>query len=467
MDNNNFNFDSQPIEPIVTISEDKMSATLTLCRPIDGENYQLNELKSFLAKNNVKYGVDDKALQQMIDKKQYNTPVVIAHGRAPVAGEDGKYIYNFRTESSSAPRILEDGSVDYLNMDLFESVTSGQVVAEYIKPTGGIAGFTVTGQIRLAKAGAELPPLRGSGFTVSEDKTQYISFMNGRIELKDDGKIEISNLYTVSGDLDVSVGNVRFDGDVYVMGRMRSGLSIIANGNVVIDGHVGNVTIRSGGDVVLKNGMQCSKSGYIECAGNVSGRFFEAVKIKAQGDVNANYFFNCDIESGGKITVSGNKGLIIGGTASALLGIEAHGLGNLAEVPTYISVGITDDIIERYNDITEKIKKVETEIAVFEKNITIFQMAMKKGLKNEPKDKLLFEKIRQALELKLEEKEQYISSQKELNELMTSIGNAKIKVNGKACRGVHINMDNVHYAIPDTMSYPTFIREGGHIVTEL
>ena len=193
------------------------------------------------------------------------------------------------------------------------------------------------------------------------------------LKLKDDNEIEISNVYTVTGDLDVSVGNVRFDGDVYVMGRMRSGLSIIANGNVVIDGHVGNVTIRSGGDVILKNGMQCSKSGYIEmqrqCIGDA---FLKLSGLKQKENVNANYFFNCDIESGGKITVSGNKGLIIGGHARALLGIDAHGLGNIAEVPTYISVGITEEIINKFQDITQKIKQVDSEIDVLRKNINLF-----------------------------------------------------------------------------------------------
>lgn len=466
MDNITFNFEQETSESVVVISDDKMRAALTLCRPADGESYTLSYLKGLLARNGVKYGLNEAVLQQMIDMPIYNNSVVVAKGQEPVNGKDGCYTYNFRTQAKSAPRILEDGSVDYLNMDLFESVTAGQVVAIYTPPTGGISGYTVTGEIRLATPGKDLPPIRGKGFTVSEDRKKYVSLMNGRIELKDDNEIEISNVYTVTGDLDVSVGNVRFDGDVYVMGRMRSGLSIIANGNVVIDGHIGNVTIRSGGDVILKNGMQCSKSGYIECSGNVSGRFFEAVRIKAEGNVNANYFFNCDIESGGKITVSGNKGLIIGGHARALLGIDAHGLGNIAEVPTYISVGITEEIINKFQDITQKIKQVDSEIDVLRKNINLFEAAMKKGLKKEVKDQLLFAKIKQAYEIKEREKEQYINEQNSLNDLMNTMGNAKITVAGRACRGVHITMDNVHYSVPDTVSNVKFFREANEIIMQ-
>lgn len=464
MDNNTIISDLVTDDISVVLSEDKMCATLTLCRRPQSDPYTVEELKSALIKNNVKYGIDESILDKIIAKEIYNNPVVVANGRLPVNGSDGHYEYNFRTEGSSAPRILADGSVDYLNMDLFESVTAGQVIAEYFPATGGVAGFTVTGEIRLATPGKELPALRGKGFSISEDNNRYISLMNGRIELKDDGKIEISNVYTITGDLDVSVGNIRFDGDVYVMGRMRSGLSIIANGDVVIDGHVGNVTIRSGGDVILKNGMQCSNSGYIECGGSVSGRFFEAVKIKAKGDVNANYFFNCDIESSGKITVSGNKGLIIGGHSRALLGIAAHGLGNVAEIPTHISVGITDEIIQQYDAVNEKIKKVNSEIDVFQRNIQMFQTAMKKGLKNEQKDKILYAKLLQALQIKEQEKEQYINEQTNLNSFMNDMGRAVIKVDSKACRGVQITMDNIHYTVPDTMVNVTFRREAGEIV---
>lgn len=463
METPTFNLANQTGESIVVISEDRMSATLTLASPGNDNTYTINDIKRILANNGVKYGVDDNVLQQIIDLSLYNSPVVVAKGRNAVAGEDGFFTYNFRTEASSTPRILEDGSVDYLNMDLFESVTAGQVIATYTKATGGVAGFTITGEIKMAAPGKDLPPLKGTGFASNEEKTEYVSLMNGRIELIEEGKVEISNLYTITGDLDVSVGNVRFDGDVYVMGKMRSGLSIIANGNVVIDGHVGNVTIRSGGDVILKNGMQCNSSGYIECAGNVSGRFFEAVTIKAGGDVNANYFFNCDIESDGKITVSGNKGLIIGGHARALLGIEAHGLGNIAEVQTYVSVGITEEIVQKYTDITAKIKQIVSEIDVFTKNIAAMQVAIQKGLKKSDRDKLLLVKMMQAKELKLKELESYNEEQGNLNKLMSNVGNAKIKVQGKACRGVHITMDNIHYSIPDTFSFVTFYRDGNEI----
>lgn len=91
---------------------------------------------------------------------------------------------------------------------------------------------------------------------------------------------------------------------------------------------------------------------------------------------------------------------------------------------------------------------------------------MKKGLKKEVKDQLLFAKIKQAYEIKEREKEQYINEQNSLNDLMNNMGNAKITVAGRACRGVHITMDNVHYSVPDTVSNVKFFREANEIIMQ-
>lgn len=463
--NNKFSFPTEKecTESVVQIADDKMSATLVLCKPPEGEFYGLAELKVLLETSGVRYGIDETALEKMISKHIYNRPVVVAHGKEAVDGEPGYYKYNFRTETSMTPHILEDGSVDYLNMDLFESVTVGQVVAEYIPGTAGVCGYTVKGEICMAKHGAEMPPLRGQGFTVSEDKRKYISVMNGRIELVD-GKLEISNVYTVTGDLDISIGNVRFDGDVYVMGCMESGLSIIATGNVVIDGHVGNVTIRSGKDVILKNGMQGGGTASIECGGNVSGKFFEAVRIKAKGDVNANYFFNCNIESEGKIEVSGSKGLIVGGSAKALFSIQAHGYGNMAEIPTYLSVGITSDSVNKYNAINRNLAKIDSEIEILQKNIKIFDEAFAKGLKNDKMDRVLYQKIKQAYAIKEKEREQCAMERNDMALIIASMGKSKIIAVGKVYPGVHIMIDSENFVVTETLINVEFVRQVNEIV---
>ena len=216
---NVFDFFEKNKESVIKISKDKLSATLELTQPPNDAGYTLKDILALLDNNGIKQGIDEATIKKMLEKEIYESPITVAKGKLPVDGEAGYYTYHFRTKMPSMPKILPDGSVDYLNLELFESVEAGQVVAEYIPATTGVYGYTVTGEILKPKRGADLPPLRGTGFVVSEDKKKYIALKNGKIEFRD-GKLEISNVYTIAGDLDLSIGNVRFDGDVNVLGNI-------------------------------------------------------------------------------------------------------------------------------------------------------------------------------------------------------------------------------------------------------
>ena len=56
MDNFSFPLETEQTESVVRIADDKMSATLELCRPPEGLSYSLADLKGLLTENNVKYG---------------------------------------------------------------------------------------------------------------------------------------------------------------------------------------------------------------------------------------------------------------------------------------------------------------------------------------------------------------------------------------------------------------------------
>ena len=51
MDNFSFPLEIERTESVVRIADDKMSATLELCRPPEGEQYSLSDLKGLLESN--------------------------------------------------------------------------------------------------------------------------------------------------------------------------------------------------------------------------------------------------------------------------------------------------------------------------------------------------------------------------------------------------------------------------------
>lgn len=450
-------------DSIVYISGDKMTATLDLVKPRDGSNYTVSQLVLLLNSNGVKQGINQQTLQQMIDNQLYYTATTVAQGKVPKDGQDGRYQFNFQVGKSSTPKVLPNGTVDYLNMDLFESVTVGQVVAEYIPATNGEYGYTVVGDLIAPKKGANLAPLRGSGFTVSEDKKQYISILNGKVELKSDGKLEISNIYNIAGNLDISIGNVRFDGDVYVSGNVSAGLSIMAKGNVVIDGTVESINIRSGGDVILRKGMMGGGNGQIEAEGSVTGRFFESVTIKAKGPIRGDYFLNCKVSTEDIVEVTGAKGIILGGSVRALKLIKAQTLGNLAELPTVVETGVTNHYMKRYNEIGQMMAKVDSELLILEKNASMFEAAARREKKVRVEDPTYL-KIKQVLQIKMDERERLNLQRKEMSDAIAMKGNSKVQIAGTVFPGVCVIIDSEILKVANKISNVEYILRDGYVM---
>ena len=98
-------------ESKVRISADEMEAFLLLPPPLPGEPYTKEEVMDFIRKSRVNHGVDEAAVERMIDGRIFGREVRIARGTKPIDGQDGFYQYNFNMDLNNKPTVREDGSV--------------------------------------------------------------------------------------------------------------------------------------------------------------------------------------------------------------------------------------------------------------------------------------------------------------------------------------------------------------------
>ena len=238
-------------EPQIRVSRDNMQAYLYLPNPVM-DAYTEREVREALEKSGVSYGIQEEALNNVIENQIYNREILIAQGDRPRDGVDGYYEYKFDVNFSKKPKLCPDGSVDYWSIKMVEIVTEGQEIAVYHKAIPGVDGMNLKGKPVLAKRGRDLVPLRGKGFERSEDGTSYISLMDGKIEKSSD-RITILPVYEVNGDVDLSIGNIDFRGDVIIHGTVCSGVTVKATGTVTIDGVVEGAKIEAGKDIVLRS----------------------------------------------------------------------------------------------------------------------------------------------------------------------------------------------------------------------
>ena len=261
-------------ESKVRISADEMEAFLLLPPPQPGEPYTKEEVMAFIQKSRVNHGVDEAAVERMINGRIFGREVRIAKGTKPIDGQDGFYQYNFNMDLNNKPTVREDGSVDYWSIHTIEMVEEGQVIATYTDPIDGVDGVAVTGRPVLAKRGRPQPPLSGKGFSRSADNHTYTADITGKIEMKND-RIQILSVYEVSGDVDVRTGNIDFRGDVIVHGNVSVGAVVKATGSITIDGLCEACTIEAGKDIVLRGGVLGAYKAVIRSKGNIHAKFFE------------------------------------------------------------------------------------------------------------------------------------------------------------------------------------------------
>lgn len=416
----------------VRLTEDGMQAYAKLPYG-SGRRYTAGEIVKSLMDSNVVYGLNQDAISRIAKGELYDEEVLVAEGTPMKNGEDGYYEYMFKTEIPAVPAILPDGSVDYKNVQFFEYINAGDTVALYHPATAGTAGYTVEGKVLPAKRGLEQQVLTGKHIHADGDNVTYVADENGKIELNG-YEIVISNVLEVD-EVNYSTGNVQFGGSVHIRGNVTTGMVVDAGEDIVIDGHVEGATIRCGRNLLLKRGVLGGGTCQIRAEGSVSGKFFENANIYAVGDITGNYALNCHIFSGGEVTISGKRGVILGGSMHAMRGLSVQNIGNRAEVVTYISLGVTREMVEQRKKLDELLVKVEGELSVFYKARQQFEQKFNQSvLRTIP----TYMKVMQAISIKDGELRKYTGDRERILQDMKDLEGVKAQVRGEIFEGVKI-----------------------------
>jgi uncharacterized protein (DUF342 family) len=272
---------------LVSIADDGMTAYICLKNPGTEICYGYEDVKKALADAGVKMGINDELIHRILSEKRYNSMETVAEGKHVEDGEDARYQLFFNTDVSNKPVIREDGSVDYYNLRLYELVSEGDKLAEYIPPTKGVFGYDVRGKLLVPKPGKPKTKLRGKGFTVSEDGNTYYSAIDGKVEYRNTD-LNVIGVLQIEGDVDLNIGNVDFNGDVEISGNVISGVSVTAKGNVTVGGFVEGAVIKADKDIILKKGSNGKGVAKIEAKGNVTASFLENLRVYCDGNVYSN-----------------------------------------------------------------------------------------------------------------------------------------------------------------------------------
>ena len=442
-------------KPIVQITADGMEAYIMLVTPDDGGEYTVESLQKALDERGVKYGIDESALKELADEKKYGLETLIARGTEAVDGKDGYYDYNFNCNFDKKPLIKPDGTVDYWSVKSIESVVQDQVIAEYHPCVEGTDGKTVTGKPILAKRGREQLPLKGKGFERRDDNT-YVALMSGKIETQND-RVVILPVHELSGNADLSSGNIDFHGDVVIHGSAESGVIVKASGTITVDGIVEACTLEAGKDIILRSGMLGGNKASVKTKGSITAKFFEFTRIECAGDIRADVLMDCQVQCFGKIIMNGKRGGIIGGLTHGVCGIEVTTLGNDAEKKTVIMAGASPEEYAKLRQLEKTIQELSQGLAQIDEGLRKFEELEKaRGVsyKDDPRRvTLLRVKIRDTATLANSKEEA-----KQIRNLIESASGACVTVLRETYPGVVIQIEDTKLLVQNNVKSAEFYK---------
>ncbi|MCH7471516.1 DUF342 domain-containing protein [bacterium] len=426
----------------IEVSADKMEARATLFSGDAAGALTYEALLAVLNEANVRGGIDHAALRLLAEKPIFNSPQLVARGTPAQNGKDEEVIYKFPITSELKPAESESGSVDFRNVENFNNIRAGDVLAEKEPATGGSAGVNVLGVELLARKGKERPLRVGKGAKLSDDGMSAVADINGHACIAAD-RITVLDTVEVPADVDYSVGNISFIGNVRIRGGVKSDFTVEAKGNIEIFGNVEKAKIDCGGELTIRGIVFGQGNCSIHVGGNAQIGALDQAELVIRGDLNVgNYIRHSSVLVGGSVNVSGKKGTIVGGEVCAYSGITAPFVGNNMATLTKLTVGTNPFASREVKAVQAQHDEMETKVKQINNALRSTGERQKLAGGADPKSQALMGKLTLARDQLEPQLEKLTKELERVKATLSDFKGARIRIAERVHPGVVINFRN-------------------------
>lgn len=428
---------------------------------LNGEKMSAQEFFKDLAFRKIVYGIQTEQIQKFFENPQYCTDFVVAKGQPPRQGTDARIEYYFQTDLKARPTLNEDGSVDFFHLNTICHCSKGDVLARLFPEDPGEMGLSVYGE-KIRPRDVKRTTLRfGHNITLSEDRKTLTADVDGHVMLVE-GKVFVSNVLEVE-NVDISTGNIEYEGSVKVNGNVCTNFSVKAKGNIEVSGVVEGACLEADGNIIIERGMNGMARGVLKAGGNIISKFIENAKVTAGGYVSSEAILHSDVAAGTSITVTGKRGFITGGKVSAANLIEVRTLGSSMGADTIVEVGIDPGLKHRASQLQKQIADNSKMVAQIHPVLSALTQKLAQGVKLKPEQiKSLQEMLQKENQLK-EAIEKDTEEYNNLQQLMAESNAARVEVTGEVYAGTKICISDVSMVVKTSMNYCKFTKERGDV----
>lgn len=218
--------------------------------------YKGEEVLLELSKKGIRYGVNVEELKKVSSREGVNK-LLIAKGKPPIDDTDDIVQYKFQISKEDI-KYTEDanGDIDYKSIGHVKPVYKGQVLCELIKGLDGEAGIDIYGKKINKKVGKRVSLKVGNGCEFRGN--QIVAIIDGKTNVKN-GKIEVSPVHEVNGDVDIHSGDIYFIGDIIINGEVKDGMKIESGSSIYVSKSINDAKLVATGNIkVEKNAIHSS-----------------------------------------------------------------------------------------------------------------------------------------------------------------------------------------------------------------
>ena len=454
-----------PADIVVELSGDRMEASLTLTHEHERGALGIQELQAALDQKGVTYGIDRAALKRIADNRLINLPFVVARGTKSEDGRNEEIEYKFATAGSAPVEQSEAGSIDFRSIRNFNNSRAGTVLAVKQPATEGKPGRTVTGEELAVRNGKAASFKIGKGARLVEDGMSVVAEIDGHACLVGD-RINVLNTVEIPANVDYSVGNINFIGNVRVRGGVMPGFSVVAEGDLEISENVEKANIKCGGNLTIRGIVFGQGNCLIEVAGSAVIGAVDQAQLLVKGDLTVNnYIRHSKVLSGGLIELTGKKGTIVGGEISAFRGINAPFVGNSMATFTKLTVGCNPFISSELDNLRARINETESRLGQIG-NALKTVLSRLAANREDTASQAMYEKLKRAREQLEPELETMTRQLGELQAMSAEYKDAKIRIGEVVYPGVVMNFrEHMQYKTLDEAQHLTFYEDAAEIRT--
>ncbi len=361
-----------------TVSKDFMAASVLLRAPQgEEEAITVDEILEELDRSGVVFGIDKSVILRTLEKEEFNVPTKVATGRKPEKGVAASFIYHFDTSETLKPKEGEDGHIDYKDINFIQNTEKGALLVTKVPATTGQPGMSVMGKEIKGPNGRDLQFNHGTNTEVTEDGMKLHATASGAIQFQM-GKVSVSDVIVIKGDVDQKVGNIDCRGSVRVTGDVKAGYVLKLDGDLEVNGNVEDSNLDVGGNIFVKGGFFGEGSGVMKAGGDITVKFAEGQKMISGNVINVGgEIINCRVVAKERVIVKGRRGKIIGGEVGAGREIRASVLGSDAGTATHLTVAYDHNLMLKHSTIIKEMQRLaDDDERIKEALISLYRLQM-------------------------------------------------------------------------------------------